>query len=138
MARIACSVSQRSGLRPSLRRRRRNAPIAVATTALLSFTSTLVYPQAQYRFSARAIRELQGRPFPICGKACADQAVSLGQVPRPIDKAGCPGIEVAGHLKAFHKYPNAFPSLRHFANHAKSSAPFPFTELDTLAEMHSH
>jgi hypothetical protein len=45
MARIACSVSQRSGLRPSLRRRRRNAPIAVATMALLSFTSTLVYPQ---------------------------------------------------------------------------------------------
>jgi hypothetical protein len=44
MARIACSVSQRSGLRPSLRRRRRNAPIAVATTALLSFASTLVYP----------------------------------------------------------------------------------------------
>jgi hypothetical protein len=50
MARIACSVSQRSGLRPSLRRRRRNAPIAVATTALLSFTSTLVYPPAQSRF----------------------------------------------------------------------------------------
>src|SRR5882757_446609 len=44
MARIACSVSQRSGLRPSLRRRRRNTPIAVTTTALLSFTSKLVYP----------------------------------------------------------------------------------------------
>ena len=50
MARIACSVSQRSGLRPSLRRRRRNAPIAVATMALLSFTSTLVYPQAHSHY----------------------------------------------------------------------------------------
>jgi hypothetical protein len=74
MARIACSVSQRSGLRPSLRRRRKNAPIAVATTALLSFTSTLVYPQAHSRFLPRAAREVQcsvrkrTRPIRICGK----------------------------------------------------------------------
>jgi hypothetical protein len=74
MARIACSVSQRSGLRPSLRRRRRNAPIAFATTALLSFVSTLVYPQAQSRFLPRTAREVQctvrkrTRPIRICGK----------------------------------------------------------------------
>src|SRR5580704_2723468 len=59
MARIACSVSQRSGLRPSLRRRRRNTPIAIATTALLSFASTLVYPPAQSRILPRTAREVQ-------------------------------------------------------------------------------
>ena len=74
MARIACSVSQQSGLRPSLRRRRRNAPIAVATTALLSFTSTLVYPQAQSRFCQaprekfNAVSAKRTRPIRICGK----------------------------------------------------------------------
>ena len=55
-------------------RRRRNTPIAVATTALLSFTSTLVYPQAQSRFCHAprekfdAVSAKRTRPIRICGK----------------------------------------------------------------------
>jgi hypothetical protein len=66
MARTVCS-SQRSGLRPFLRRRRRNAPIAVAATAL---------------FSVRSISSpLPDKSFPLCVVRTEAMALAVGQSP---------------------------------------------------------